>query len=128
MRKIEYNFLKEDPMLYQILFFRYYPKDCSSSMPLLRHYYDNSTTNYDNLRQNMQFLAHLFDSPFSSKTLTNPYFKPFLRALKKADDRNRTGDLLTTNEVRYRLCHISLGSSEPLDKFTIKVLVCQEKS
>ena len=26
----------------------------------------------------------------------------------KADDGNRTRDLLTTNEVRYRLCHISI--------------------
>ena len=25
----------------------------------------------------------------------------------RADDGNRTRDLLTTNEVRYRLCHIS---------------------
>ena len=27
--------------------------------------------------------------------------------LTKADNRNRTGDLLITNEVRYHLCHVS---------------------
>ena len=30
------------------------------------------------------------------------------KALKKADDGTRTRDLLTTNEVRYHLCHISV--------------------
>ena len=29
------------------------------------------------------------------------------QGLKKADDGTRTRDLLTTNEVRYHLCHIS---------------------
>ena len=30
---------------------------------------------------------------------------------RKADDGTRTRDLLTTNEVRYHLCHISIFSS-----------------
>ncbi len=36
----------------------------------------------------------------------------YLRTFLRAGDGTRTRDLLTTNEVRYRLCHASLyGSS-----------------
>lgn len=31
----------------------------------------------------------------------------------KASDGNRTRDLFTTNEVRYRLCHASLFTFDP---------------
>ena len=34
--------------------------------------------------------------------------------LSKASDGNRTRDLFTTNEVRYRLCHASLSLSTHL--------------
>ena len=46
----------------------------------------------------------------------------------KATDGNRTRDLLTTNEVRYLLCHGSLLrnlSDYRLDKYTIFFLFCQ---
>lgn len=40
-----------------------------------------------------------------------------IQGFKPADDGTRTRDLLTTNEVRYHLCHISVlcfsSSSEP---------------
>lgn len=53
------------------------------------------------------------------KWSTNPVPKRPLDATKKtpstkesvlfsANDGNRTRDLLTTNEVRYRLCHVSI--------------------
>ncbi len=40
-----------------------------------------------------------------------------IQGFQPADDGTRTRDLLTTNEVRYHLCHISVlcfsSSSEP---------------
>ncbi len=42
--------------------------------------------------------------------LTEPISVGFtLLVIAPAADRNRTGDLLTTNEVRYRLCHSSIA-------------------
>ena len=44
----------------------------------------------------------------NEKTRINTSFLAFTRACWKADDGTRTRDLLTTNEVRYHLCHISV--------------------
>ena len=44
------------------------------------------------------------------KNPERPLLKGLSRLSTRADDGNRTRDLLTTNEVRYRLCHISLST------------------
>jgi hypothetical protein len=48
----------------------------------------------------------------------------FSRIKPSAADRIRTGDLLTTNEVRYRLCHNSITLNE-LFHYTGSVPVLQ---
>ena len=44
-----------------------------------------------------------------SRTNKNPGTRIFARFRGRAEDGTRTRDLLTTNEVRYRLCHFSLS-------------------
>ena len=46
----------------------------------------------------------------------------------QADDGNRTRDLLTTNEVRYRLCHISKNMTATIHNTTILPVECQTKT
>lgn len=74
------------------------------------------------------------------KSWVFPVFRPFLHSEMKAKkiaetldsqgfppsaaDRIRTGDLLTTNEVRYRLCHNSIALNE-LFYYTGSVSVLQ---
>lgn len=43
-----------------------------------------------------------------------------IQELLRADDGTRTRDLLTTNEVRYHLCHISL----PQQRYNNKLSLC----
>lgn len=52
-------------------------------------------------------MLNLEESIFGHKKTFTSKGKSFL----KASDGNRTRDLLTTNEVRYRLCHASLPLS-----------------
>ena len=44
---------------------------------------------------------------------------------RKADDGTRTRDLLTTNEVRYHLCHISLSIVSTNDSILYDNRSCQ---
>ena len=58
----------------------------------------------------------IYDQTFN-RCLQNKKKPLNIQGFQPADDGTRTRDLLTTNEVRYHLCHISVlcfsSSSEP---------------
>ena len=98
------------------LIFKNYPlysipanNDTRHAEPNTRHAVKNTGTAVfhlcNRIRRQMNDLVPLYTARQKKAPTSNEIGAS--RSLTRADDGNRTRDLLTTNEVRYRLCHIS---------------------